>query len=124
MRAETCIIMTHKNTSLDSLSVSDLRARRSALARQLPDVEGLVRGSLQRQFRRCGRAGCRCTRGELHGPYVYLAVRTKERRGLVYVSTEVAPEVERMVNVTGRIEETMAEISAINIELLARGELG
>jgi hypothetical protein len=60
----------------------------------------------------------------LHGPYVYLAVRTKERRGLVYVSTEVAPEVERMVNVTGRIEETMAEISAINIELLARGELG
>jgi len=26
--------------------------------------------------------------------------------------------------VTGRIEETMAEISAINIELLARGELG
>jgi len=115
--------MTHKNTSLDSLSVSDLRARRSALARQLPDVEGLVRGSLQRQYRRCGKEGCRCAQGEPHGPYVYLAVRTKERRGMVYVPAEAVQAVERLVGETDRIEESLAEISAINIELLARGEL-
>lgn len=105
------------------MSVGALQARRAALARDLPGVGSVVRGSLQRQFRRCGREGCRCAQGEPHGPYVYLAVRTKERRGMVYVPAEAVPVVERLVEVTGRIEEALAEITAINIELLARGEL-
>jgi len=42
---------------------------------------------------------------------------------MVYVPAEAVLEVERRVDVTGRIEEALAEISAINVELLARGEL-
>jgi len=30
------------------------------------------RGSLAAQYVRCGTPGCRCLRGELHGPYFYL----------------------------------------------------
>jgi hypothetical protein len=52
-----------------------------------------------------------------------LAVRTAERKGMVYVPADAAPEVERMVEVSGQIEAVLEEISAINIELLARGEL-
>ena len=26
-------------------------------------------GSLQKEWRRCGKANCRCARGALHGPY-------------------------------------------------------
>jgi hypothetical protein len=59
----------------------------------------------------------------LHGPYVYLAVRGEGRRGLVYVGAEAVQKVERLVQVAGEIEGALAEISAINIELLARGEL-
>jgi hypothetical protein len=115
--------MIHKKNSLNDASVGDLQARRAVLARDLPSVEGVLRGSLQRQYRKCGRKGCRCNQGELHGPYLYLAVRNQERRGLVYVSADVAQEVERRVEVAGKVEEVLAEISAINIELLARGEL-
>jgi hypothetical protein len=32
-------------------------------------VPGSLPGSLHAAFVRCGRAGCRCARGELHGPY-------------------------------------------------------
>ena len=115
--------MTHKKTTLSDMSLGDLRARRASLASQLPGLEGLVRGSLQRQYRRCGKVGCRCAQGEPHGPYVYLAVRTKERRGMVYVPAEAVQVVERLVGETDQIEASLAEISAINIELLARGEL-
>ncbi len=80
-------------------------------------------GSLQSQRRSCGKEGCRCARGELHGPYVYLAVRTGERNRLVYVPAELAEQVQRRVAVSERIQATLAEISAINLELLARGEL-
>jgi hypothetical protein len=31
-------------------------------------------GSLQQQWVRCGKAGCKCTRDQLHGPYFYLFV--------------------------------------------------
>jgi hypothetical protein len=31
------------------------------------------------QWKRCGRTGCRCTRGELHGPYACLFWRERGR---------------------------------------------
>src|SRR5215475_12957311 len=114
--------MTYKKT-LQKLSVGQLRARRARLAGQLPDVEVTVRGALQRQMRRCGKAGCRCAEGELHGPYMYLSVPTGERSGLLYFPAEVVEQVKRRVETTGRIDAALTEISAINLELLARGEL-
>jgi hypothetical protein len=115
--------MTHKQNSLTVLSVAALRARRSALFKRMPDARGVIQGAVQHQFRKCGREGCRCAQGDLHGPYVYLAVRTKERRGMVYVPADAVQMVEKHVEVARRIEEVLNEISAINLELLARGEL-
>ena len=106
-----------------TLSVRQLRSRRTRLARQLPDVEATLRGALHRQMRRCGNAGCHCAEGKLHGPYLYLSVRTGGRSRLVYVPTEVVDDVTRRVDATGRIGAVLAEISAINLELLTRGEL-
>jgi len=114
--------MTYK-TRLGTLSVRQLRARRARLARALPDVEATLRGALQRQMRRCGKPGCRCAEGELHGPYIYVSVRTGHRSRLLYVPTEAVEAVTRRVEMTGRIEAALAEISTINLELLARGEL-
>lgn len=116
--------MAHKTpTDLSVLSVRQLRTRRTRLARQLPDVEETLWGSLQSQNRRCGKEACRCAEGELHGPYVYLSVRAGPRSRLLYIPAELAEEVGRHVEVTGRIEAALTEISAINLELLARGEL-
>jgi hypothetical protein len=42
---------------------------------------------------------------------------------MVYVPTTATDLIERHVAVTGRIEATLADISAINHELLARGAL-
>jgi len=28
-----------------------------------------LRGGLEAQFKRCGKANCRCAKGQLHGPY-------------------------------------------------------
>lgn len=105
------------------MTVGQLRARRARLARGLPDVEATLRGSLQHQTRRCGKPGCRCAEGDPHGPYVYLSVRTGARTGLLYLPAAAAATVRRRVALTGRIEQALAAISAINLELLTRGEL-
>jgi hypothetical protein len=41
----------------------------------------------------------------------------------VYIPSQLAEEVGRRVELTSRVEAALAEISAINLELLARGQL-
>jgi len=105
------------------LSVRQLLARRRRLAGGLSDPERTLRGVLLAEGRRCSSEGCRCRRGELHGPYSYLAVYADGRSRTVYVPQAVAPIVEVHVEVTHRNEERLAEISQINLELLRRRAL-
>jgi hypothetical protein len=44
-------------------------------------------GSLQREWRRCGKPTCRCASGRLHGPYWYLRWRDRGRQRRRYVSS-------------------------------------
>ena len=64
-----------------------------------------------------------CSGGELHGPYVYLSISRGADRRLVYVPADLAEVVRRHVVLTEQIESTLAAISAINLELLARRQL-
>jgi len=108
---------------LTKLSTRQLRTRRARLVRGIPRLEAVMHGALVIQRRRCGKPGCRCARGELHGPYVFLTVRRGTGRRLLYIPAALAAAVRRRVTLTARIEATLAEISAINLELLTRGEL-
>src|SRR5215211_2570601 len=95
------------------MTTRQLRTRRRRLARSLPDVEGLIAGSVVEQGRRCGKEGCRCATGQAHGPYTYVVLpRSGGHTRTVYVPASAAEAVRRG-----------AEISAINLELLARREL-
>jgi len=112
-----------QKTILTKLSTRQLGARRARLARSVPTLETVLRGALVIQRRRCGKPGCRCARGELHGPYVFLTVRQRTGRRLLYIPAALAAAVRRRVALTVRLEATLAEISAINLELLKRGAL-
>ena len=109
--------------SLIELNVEELRARRARLARSLREPELTLRGTVQRQGRRCGRSGCRCQRGELHGPYLYLACYLGGRSRLVYVPGPQAEAVDGLLAATARAEAALAEISRINVELVRRRAL-
>ena len=117
--------MAYKNQDdLSNLTVRQLRARRRRLVKGLPDFEALLRGSLVDQGRRCGKAGCHCARGELHGPYLYLAVgRGPAVSRLVYVPSSLEERVRSRVELTAAAEKALEEISAVNLELLRRREL-
>jgi hypothetical protein len=113
----------HTKSDLSSLSVRQLRARRRRLAASLADPQANLEGSLVSQMRRCGKEGCRCSQGELHGPYVYLSISRGADRRLVYVPADLAEVIQRHLALTEQIEGTLATISAINLELLARRQL-
>lgn len=116
--------MTDK-VDLSSMTTRQLRSRRRRLARSLPDIEGLIAGSVVEQGRRCGKEGCRCARGELHGPYTYVVLpREGGRTRTVYVPAGAAEAVRAGAATSAQVRGVLEEISAINVELLRRGELG
>ena len=106
------------------MSVRQLLARRRRLGSAVADPEGTLRGVVLHAGRRCSSAGCRCRRGELHGPYAYLATYSDRRSRTIYVPAASAEVVEERVALTQRSEELLAEISLINLELLRRRALG
>jgi hypothetical protein len=112
----------HKN-DLASMSVRQLLARRRMLAGRLGDVQEVLSGSLAEQTRRCGKAGCRCATGEGHGPYSYFTPRAAGRGQSRYVPSGLVEVVRRYLQRGEAAEAVLAEISAVNAELLARREL-
>jgi hypothetical protein len=116
-------MIAHKN-DLSSLSTRSLLAQRRRLVARLGDTELVLAGSLVEQTRRCGKAGCRCAEGQPHGPYVYFAPKTAGRGRLRYVPAALLDVVRRCVHTGTEIEAVLAEVSAINAELLGRRELG
>lgn len=112
-----------RHINLKTTTIAKLQKRRTRLADRVPDLKATLQGALLTQRRRCGNPGCRCARGELHGPYVYLSARVGRRTRLLYIPAALATSVRRRVSLTRQLEETLAAISAINLELLARGAL-
>jgi hypothetical protein len=113
---------THKE-ELTTLSTRALLTRRRRLAARLGDVEQVLAGSMVEQMRRCGKPECRCADGEPHGPYVYLSPRPQGRGKLRYVPAEFLAAVRARLRRGEQVQAALAEISAINLELLARREL-
>ena len=93
------------------------------MASCIGELEEVLLGSLVEQTRRCGKTDCRCATGEPHGPYSYLTPR-RGRRGMRYVPAAMTPVVTAYLSRGEQVEAALAEISAINVELLARRELG
>ena len=110
-------------SELSGLSVRQLLARRRRLTGGLSDPERTLRGVLLQKGRTCSSEGCRCRRGELHGPYSYLAIYTDGRSRTVYVPAAVEAATEQYVELTQRNDELLAEISQVNLELLRRRAL-
>jgi hypothetical protein len=113
---------THKS-DLSSVSTRALLARRARLARALPDMEHTLMGSLAEQTRRCGKPGCRCTKGDSHGPYVYFTPKTAGRGNTRYVPDALVAAVRKWLTRGEQLTVAIEQISAINAELLARREL-
>src|SRR5512140_3895902 len=81
--------------NIQDLSSTALLKRRHRLARGLPPIEQILRGSLIETYKRCGRPNCHCVDGTGHGPKRYLSTisRTGERPRVGYVPNAAHAEV-------------------------------
>ena len=98
-----------------------LASRREQLFRELTDLGPVLRATVIERFTQCGKGGCKCMRGEKHGPAYYLAVSyAKGRTRQVYIPKALRPVAERWVRNYHDALTVLEELSSINLELLRR----
>ncbi len=90
------------------------RAARSRLSQLLHDHEVLC-GSVVSMARRCGKAGCRCEQGEKHVS-LYLSVKIKGKRRMVYIPAQLESEVTRRVDAYREVQRLTQEVSEACVE--------
>jgi hypothetical protein len=79
-------------------------------------------GSLGAVYRRCGRKGCHCARGEKHGPVFYLTRSEGGRTRNIYVPPQLREEVEAGVIAYRRYRELGREMAEANERRLGLGK--
>lgn len=90
---------------------------RDARVKRLAEARPLLAGSLVRIAKHCGRAGCRCQRGEKHAGW-YLTRYHQGRTQTTYVPLDLVEEVRAWVKEHRRVKQLIAEISELNRALI------
>ncbi len=87
--------------------------------RNLPKWEEIVRGTLMKYYLTCGNKGCRCYRGEKHGPYWYIAVNFGRRKQKLYkLNKDEVKKAREGIKKYDRLWKELCRIGEINIELM------
>lgn len=91
---------------------------RKKLARQLPDVSQILRGSLLRRTIRHKRGCLKCERGEGHPVWVLTVSYAQGRSKQFSLRPEQKPEVERWLRNYQELRTKLEAICELNHELL------
>lgn len=95
-----------------------LKERKRAVE-QAGDLSELLRASLLERMTQCSRPGCKCMRGEKHGPAYYLTTSYPQgRTRQAYVPKHRKPLAEAWIRNYHRVWDALEEISRINLQLL------
>ena len=95
-----------------------LHQQRRELVKGLGAGGQILKGSLVERVTVCGRPGCRCMKGEKHGPYLYVSVFDGKRSRQVYVPQAMHAEVRGWLQNYQRLSETVGKLSGLNVELI------
>jgi hypothetical protein len=95
------------------LSRTDLLREVARLSRRI------LFGTLSETYRTCGSEGCRCHRGEKHGPHLYVSFRGREGKTTgFYVPKALEDEMREGAQAWGRLEEVLRELAERNRQRL------
>ena len=70
-------------------------------------------------YKACNKPGCKCTRGEKHGPYWYLSFRKDGKTKMVFVRQARWEKVKRLTDRYKRWRKIRARLVMLNKEILS-----
>ena len=106
-----------------TMTLSPLKQKREQLTEELRKLDfAMLRGSLVKKYRRCGKSNCHCVKEQGHESYA-LSVSIPGRSPLmVYVSLKNKNMITQALANYQNAQKIMEEISNINREILIQKE--
>ena len=100
------------------MSQPDKRVK--ALQDMLKKDIGMIRGSLAEKYLPCGKEGCKCKEGELHGPFYYLIYPEGGKQKTLYIRKDRLNEVREGMKAYKRARKTIDKVAETNRKLLKK----
>ena len=104
--------MADKTGDLPRAKMSAAERRFRSRLTQLLSQRGVIRGTLLRRRRKCGKANCRCAHGEGHES-LFLAISENGRTRQLFVPKDWESRVRLWVEDYHRARELLEEVSRI-----------
>lgn len=93
-----------------------LEREKAAILKEIQGCSGMLQGSLVALYRKCGKKGCRCERGEKHGPAYCLSYKEAGVTQMVYIPASRLEEVKRAMEAFSWYWELGVKLSRLNLE--------
>ena len=93
--------------------------KRSQITKQAPQLEETIRGSVVMVSRHCGKAGCRCQKGEKHRS-LYVSQSREGKTRMIYIPKRSEEEARRLTDNYRALRDALEKISEINITALTK----
>jgi len=81
-----------------------------------------MKGSLALTYRKCGKKGCRCEKGELHKGY-FFSYRLEGKSYGLYVPESLVPKVKELINNWKELKETVEKLTDLNAKLIKKRKI-
>ncbi len=96
-----------------------LEGKKKGLLQRLPDLTRVLRATLAKRYLTCGRANCKCHRGEKHGPFYYISItlgvgKTKQ----IQIRPNEIAIARQWIKNYRKTKAVLEQISQINAEIL------
>jgi hypothetical protein len=98
--------------------IARLEKKRKLLIDRLTEPGEMVAGSIYKTYRKCGKPGCRCARGELHGPFLCLSITERGVRRLTHIRREDEEWVGSRAENYREYQKALAQLAKMNRQLL------
>lgn len=95
-----------------------LLAERERLMLEAASLSRLMHGSFVERHSVCSQPGCKCRRGERHGPRRYLVVNEDGRQRQKYVPNECVDAVLEGLAQDRRLREIVARLTLLNLAIV------
>lgn len=101
--------------------VKDLNLERFKIEMNMIGVlsrKKMLIGSVVKKYKACNKEGCRCTRGELHGPFYYLSFNKDKKTKMIFIRQYLWEKAIKLNNNYRKWRKSRADISKINRKIL------
>ena len=105
-----------------NISTQELKERKAQILRSLPSMDHVIRGSLITRPIKCGKPNCRCATGDGH-PSLYLSSFYHGYTHLDYVPVKFESWMREGLENYVVIQDLLAELTELNLELFRRREI-